>query len=170
MLLALVSLESIEQTAPGMIVSPGSQNPLVLQGSEHNSKPTTMKRDGSASEYCGNGNLLLEMHAFPWDAQRLQGFFLLFMIILGKKQKHRNGVAEKIPVTSLHKNSPVTVTSFHSDSKAAFHVCLKPELLAKARSHCNHVKQDLICCTFGPSLSCNPSLKNSLSSSPCVLC
>lgn len=94
---------------------------------------------------------------FPERCSEHAGFFL--MIILGKKQKCRNGAAEKIPVTSPHKNSHVTVTGFHSDSKTTFHVCLKPELLAKARSHGNHVKQVLICCTFGFSLSCNPSLK-----------
>lgn len=65
MLLALVSLESIGQNAPGITVqSPGSQNPLVLPGSEHNSKLTTMKRHSSAREYCGNSNLLLQIH-FP---------------------------------------------------------------------------------------------------------
>lgn len=98
------------------------------------------------------------LHFPERDALSLQVFFL-FMIILGKKQKCRNGAAETVPVTSPHKNSPVTVTGFHSDSKTAFHVCLKPELLAKARSRGSHVKQVLICCTFGFSLSCNPSLK-----------
>lgn len=122
--------------------------------------PQTTKRRGSARVFHGNSNLLLQMHALPWD--RCSGpavFFFLLIIILWKKQKHRNGAAETIPVTSLHKNSHVTVTGFHSDPKTAFHVCLKPELLAKARSYGNDVKQVLICCTFGLSLSCNPSLK-----------
>lgn len=45
--------------------------PTGFAKEEHNSKPTTMKRHGSAREYCGNSNLLLQMHALLTDAQSL---------------------------------------------------------------------------------------------------
>lgn len=74
------------------------------------------------------------MHFSKRDAEGLQAIFFLFLIILEKKQTSRNGVKETLPVTSQYKNPLVTVPGFHSGSKTAFHVCSKPEQLAKARS------------------------------------
>lgn len=58
------NISSIAEHWPGVAArSPGSQNPLVLPGSEHYSKSTTMNRHSSAREHRGCSNFLLQMHA-----------------------------------------------------------------------------------------------------------
>lgn len=159
MLLTLVSLESIGQELQVDGQAPRTHS-FWESGSEHYSKSTTMNRYSSARVYCGSSNFLLQKHALLqekcWGSG---GFFFFFLISLEKKQTCRNGATETLPVTSQYKNSHVTSPGFHSGSKTAFHVCSKPEQLAKARSHGNHVKQALIYCTFGLSLFCIQSPK-----------